>query len=409
MKRYIVIFILSLCVMACDRHSEHNETLTQAEALIVEHPDSALIILQKIEIEKNDYGQMLLHYARGRIQYENEDYPASIISFFNAEKIAKEYNNNFILGLIYHSVSCIYGNAYNYIEQQNYAQMAYDHFILSGNDYYILLGLEILAEALYNNKDYDRCVALSQQLIEKATENKNEPITNRGQRLLSRSYIKVAKYEEAKDVLLRLKTQTSNLTSQDYRNLCLAYIKIGELDSANVYRRFAQTENHKSLWVVIKNPKTGDPIANIYDLEKPITSVDSTTHKIINLNLAQTVANHHAYKQSLQEAELKSERMSKFVIVAIAILLILFISIWYHLHLKAHRKEIEIKMLEAENIRNILKVTKEDASAMQQSVNQLFEQNSKPLMSYVIHTMLIKILKRRKRRYITMSLGLFPI
>ena len=379
MKHYILIIILSLCIVACNRHSEHWETLTQAESLIVEHPDSALIILQKIDIEKNDYGQMLLHYAQGRIQCENEDYPASIISFFNAEKIAKEQKNDYILGLIYHSVSGIYRDTYNYIEQQNYAQMAYDHFILSANDDVILLGLETLAEAHYNNKDYDRCTALSTQLVEKANTNKDEQINNRGLRLLSRSYIKAAKYEEAKDALLRLKSQSENLTSQDYRNLCLAYIKIGELDSANVYRRFAQTEEQKSLWVVIKDPQTGKPIANIFDLEEPTISVDATTRKMINQNLAQTVANYHAYEQTLQEAELKSERMSKFIIVAIAILLVLFLSIWYHLHLKAHRKEMEIKMLEAENIRHILKITKEDASFMQQSLNQLFEQKFKSI------------------------------
>ena len=49
------------------------------------------------------------------------------------------------------------------------------------------------------------------------------------------------------------------------------------------------------------------------------------------------------------------------------------------MHLKAHRKEMEMKMLEAENIRHILKVTKEDASAMQSSVNQLFEQKFKSI------------------------------
>ena len=379
MKQYILIILFALCLVSCNQHSKHLETLAQAESLMVDHPDSALNVLLKIEIKNNDYGQMLLHYVQGRVQCENDDYPASIISFFNAEKIAKEQNNPYILGLIYYSVSGIYENSYNYIEQQNYAKMAYDHFILSANDDYILLGLETLAEAHYNNKHYDRCATLSKQLIERANTNNDKQIKNRGLRLLSRSYIKTAKYEEAKDALLRLKSQSENLTSQDYRNLCLAYIKTGELDSANVYRRFAQTEEQKSLWVVIKDPQTGKPIANIFDLEEPTISVDTTTRKIINQNLAQTVANYHAYEQTLQEAELKSERMSKFIIVAIAILLVLFLSIWYHLHLKAHRKEMEIKMLEAENIRHILKVTKEDASFMQQSLNQLFEQKFKSI------------------------------
>lgn len=378
MKLYIIVVILALGLTSCSQRSKHCETLMQVASFMEESPDSALSILQEIDLS-DEQGLMLMYYTQGRIQCKNEDYPASLISFFKAEKIAKELNNTYILGLIYHSVSEIYEKVYNHIEQQNYAQLAYDNFLLSGRTDNILNGLETLAEAHYNNNDYDRCAILSQQLIEKATENDDETIKNRGLRLLSRSYIKALKYEEAKDVLLRLKGQAIDLTPQDYRNLCLSYIRTGELDSANVYRRFAQTEEHKSLWVVIKDPETGKPVANIFDLEEPIISIDTTTRKIINQNLAQTVANFHAYEQTLQETKLKNERMSKFVIIAIAISLILFLSIWSHLHLKAHHKEMEMKMLEAENIRHILKVTKENASAMQQSVNQLFEQKFKSI------------------------------
>lgn len=261
MRQYITIIILALSLVSCSQHSKHWETLAQVESFIEERPDSALTVLQGMDLENDDYGQMLKYYVQGKVECNDEDYPASIISFFNAEKIAKKLNNYYVLGLIYHSVSGIYEKVHNNIEQQNYAQLAYDNFILTGRVDNILIGLETLAEAHYNNNDYDRCAALSQQLIEKATENNDESIINRGLRLLSRSYIKTAKYEDAKDVLLRLKNQASNLTPQDYRTLCLSYIKTGELDSANVYRRFAQTEEHKSLWVVITDPKTGGKVA----------------------------------------------------------------------------------------------------------------------------------------------------
>ena len=377
----VLLIITAITIVSCNgaRKSETFRLLEDVDSYIEARPDSALVVLRGMNIHNNEYGQMLIHYAQGRTLSASEDYPAAIISLFNAEKIAKELNNPYVLGLIYHSVSGIYGKTYNYIEQQNYAQMAYDYFVLSGNEDHILSGLETLTEAYYNNKDYDRSAELAQKLIENAKTNDREQIYNRGLRYLSRSYIKSAKYAEAKDILLRLKSQTESLTTQDYRSLCLAYIKTGELDSANVYRRFAQTEEHKSLWVVIKDPVTGKPVANIFDLEEPMSSADTVIQKIINQNLAQTVANYHAYEQNMQEAELKSERMSKVVIIIIASVLLVFLCIWYRMHLKAHRKEMEMKMLEAENIRHILKVTKEDASAMQSSVNQLFEQKFKSI------------------------------
>lgn len=378
----ILLIFAAITIVSCNggRKSETRRVLEDVEGYMAERPDSALAVLERMNIQNDDYGQMLMHYAQGRIQSGNEDYPASIISFFNAEKTAKELNDPYVLGLIYYSVSEIYGNTYNYIEQQNYAQIAFEQFVLSGNEDCILLGLEALAESHYNNKDYDRCATLSHQLLEKTHDNTSLQTKANGLRLLGKSYIRTGKYEDAKGFLLELvELPDIELTPQDYRNLCLAFIKTGDFDSANAYRKYAQTDEQKSMWVVIKDPATGKPFANIFDLEEPVISADSTTQKIINQNLAYTVANYHAYEQTLKEAELRSERMSKILIILIASVLFIFLGIWYHMHIKAHRREMEMKMLEAENIRHILNVTKEDASAMQQSVNQLFEQKFKSI------------------------------
>lgn len=374
MKQYTAFIILALCMMACGQHSKHLETLMQVESFMEERPDSALTVLQGIDIEDDEYGQMLMNYVQGCLQQEEEDYPASIISMFNAEKIAKKFGASDILGLIYYSLSNTYRSLYNPIEQQNYAQLAYDNFVLSGDTYHICLGMDALAEANYYNRNYDKSASLALQMVTSAEDGSDPQMMIRGLRLLSSSYIKMQKYDEAKTTLHQLKSVADSLTNQDYRNLCLAYIKLGDLDSANVYRKFAQTGGQKSLWVVVKDPQTGKPVANIFDLEDKAIAIDTLSQKIVNQNIAQTIANYHAYEQNLQEAELRSEKMSKIVILTVALLLLVFSFLWYRLHLKAHRKEMEIKMMEAENIRHILKVTDERATAMQQSVNQLFEQ-----------------------------------
>ena len=50
MKQYIITIILALCLGSCGQHSKHWETLTQVEAFMEERPDSALAILQGIEV-----------------------------------------------------------------------------------------------------------------------------------------------------------------------------------------------------------------------------------------------------------------------------------------------------------------------------------------------------------------------
>ena len=51
MKQYIITIILALCLGSCGQHSKHWETLVQVESFIEERPDSALAVLQCIEVD----------------------------------------------------------------------------------------------------------------------------------------------------------------------------------------------------------------------------------------------------------------------------------------------------------------------------------------------------------------------
>ena len=52
MKYYIVILIAILCMFSCSRHSAHWGTLTQVEGFIEAQPDSALKVLQRIDVQE---------------------------------------------------------------------------------------------------------------------------------------------------------------------------------------------------------------------------------------------------------------------------------------------------------------------------------------------------------------------
>ncbi len=51
MKQYIITIIFALCLASCSQHSKHWETLTQIETFVEENPDSALSVLQGIEVD----------------------------------------------------------------------------------------------------------------------------------------------------------------------------------------------------------------------------------------------------------------------------------------------------------------------------------------------------------------------
>ena len=52
MKRLLTILLLGLCLVSCNRHSEHWATITAMERIIEERPDSVLNVLQTIDTEE---------------------------------------------------------------------------------------------------------------------------------------------------------------------------------------------------------------------------------------------------------------------------------------------------------------------------------------------------------------------
>ena len=52
MKRCLLVIILALCCVACDNHSTHWNTITDVESYIEEHPDSALVVLEEIDVSE---------------------------------------------------------------------------------------------------------------------------------------------------------------------------------------------------------------------------------------------------------------------------------------------------------------------------------------------------------------------
>ena len=52
MRRLLTILLLGLCLVACNRHSEHWATITDMESIIEERPDSVLNVLQTIDTDE---------------------------------------------------------------------------------------------------------------------------------------------------------------------------------------------------------------------------------------------------------------------------------------------------------------------------------------------------------------------
>lgn len=166
MKKLIFLILalpfLSLPI-GCGHKSKMTQALDMAEYFMDAHPDSALQILQSIDtndlrkvsdkalygllitqaMEKNrqdprndslisfatDYymsgkdslKQVMANYYHGAVQYNDDNYPAAILSFFIAKEIAEECDLDFWAGMACRSISDIYNDTYNSAEEVTYA------------------------------------------------------------------------------------------------------------------------------------------------------------------------------------------------------------------------------------------------------------------------------------------------
>lgn len=50
MKHYLSVILLSVCILSCNSHSPYRDTLSQVESYIEERPDSALVVLEQMNI-----------------------------------------------------------------------------------------------------------------------------------------------------------------------------------------------------------------------------------------------------------------------------------------------------------------------------------------------------------------------
>ena len=91
MKRIAVIIIVLAVILGCTERREYRDALSRAEALMDEHPDSALIILDSLGQHEKEFGRHFrMQYQLYRAKAQNK---TDVI--FTSDSLAKEWVDHF--------------------------------------------------------------------------------------------------------------------------------------------------------------------------------------------------------------------------------------------------------------------------------------------------------------------------
>ena len=220
MKQYIAIIILTLCLVSCSHHSKHWETLISVESIMEERPDSALAVLQSIEIgdlsskeekgkralllsialDKNeirqtdfeildpaiDYykengsstEQMLTLFYQGQIHRINSQYAQALTCFCDAIKISDAPSNIHTIARVYDAQGDVYKSLAKWNETIKSKLFAADCFSkLDNTDYCVSALLDVfysytqegdfINAEKYLNESYDHIKDISSKTLSK--------------------------------------------------------------------------------------------------------------------------------------------------------------------------------------------------------------------------------------------------
>lgn len=391
MKHFYFTFLLVICLTSCNSHSVHWDTLSQIESYIEENPDSALVILEQIDLaellgkeekakyavlytqakdknyiderdlklisEAKDYYEdlgnvrykFLSLYYYGRILCNNEDYSSAIIAYTKAETLLEDLNDGYLAGLLYVQVGNIYRAFHEYNKSLEAYKSAYYHYSTVGLEphmSYVLLDIGIAYWNVANTTIAEEYIIKSLRLAESLNDEYLERICYENLVVL---------YDEI-DEIEKCKTMVAILNDRFDRSL------FSSVCLASMANHNARTQNIEFVdrflaeaWGKAYNKS--DSIALYFqsaNIMKTIGNVDKALKYFEDGIILQNDKLHIAMQQPIvsiqkdyfqSEAEYNSYRLKKnlqiYLALSIIVLLILLIVFMYMRH-RFLRKDLEI-------------------------------------------------------------------
>ena len=216
MKRLLFILVFALAFVSCNRHSEHWNTLSNVESYIVEHPDSALIVLEQIDIselsskeerakhalmlsmaldknyvDKTDFNvlqpaidyyedngsateKFQTYYLQGRIYQNQSNDTQAMIAYAQAKELLGGIDNHYLSGQLHTEIGNIYRSNYDYAKSLEAYQTAYDHYMAAGMESYAAYALLDIGLSYWNLEDNAKGIEYINEALQMALKLQDE-------------------------------------------------------------------------------------------------------------------------------------------------------------------------------------------------------------------------------------------
>ena len=405
MKRFFSVFFIFLL---CSCTSEVGTLLRDVESYIMEHPDSALTVIESVDIsvlttKKLKANHALLHamaldknyidvtddsiaqvavdyysrkgisknkarayYYLGIAYYYQKDYEKAILEFTKAEKVA-ELCDSLYWGMTKDIQGHTYEMTYNDKEAINCFEKAYDiyHNLLNLNKAQSVQFK--LARALINNLQYEEAEKKLSALL--ADKSINEELRLRYSHLYAYLKIIQPKRDPQKSIELYEKFIDSEgvMTIQDYWAYAFALNLVGRNnDSREIVDELIEIDSTStaSYWLYLINKYEGNLTKALYFLEESGFKDNQVITETLNQSLSLAQRDYYESQSELAEYKIKNRTLSLISVIVISILLIVVIILFITRYIRKQREEKDSYIRYADEVSRQLHLLRSEADSL---------------------------------------------
>lgn len=394
MKHFYFTFLLVICLTSCNSHSVHWDTLSQIESYIEENPDSALVILEQIDlselsgkeekakhallysmaldknfVDKTDFevlqpaidyyedngsatDKLRTYYYQGRIYQNMGNDALAMESFVNAIAVGEKSDDVLTIARIHFAQSKIYYSLFdwdNFIECNKNAAHFFKE-VGALNSYANCLIRIINGYTLKENQDN------ALHYIEKCKHLLSSISQNRLADFYSAYLTYLIKYGSVQEIINIIAEYTHTISEfrTDWLTISNAYLRIQKYDEAlsvlSRHTRGVDVNKDRKYYAIISEAyqNLGEYKKSLKAYEEYTILSDSIDYAVYTQDTKFVKERHLLELETIKEREIKNR---VFLWATIFIIMFLAIIIWIRSRLKVNRMEKAIAEQEIERYR----------------------------------------------------------
>ncbi|MDE6715679.1 MAG: hypothetical protein K2J74_04265, partial [Muribaculaceae bacterium] len=435
-KAIVLIFIIALMAAGCS-HRNARESLLKADRLVNEQPDSALKILEQLDVIDADRETQAWHalllakanekalkrfyndslttmaadYFRGRgdsleiqslyyngvIHGYNKDYADALISLIEAAKKAHAAGDDFYCGIAYREQADIYSSLMVESKHLEYADSARQYFTLAGKPVHALGEDLSFAEALVSLNHVDSALNVLSS-VRQNPEMKDAPAFNAAyHRAMSNARLSRKEYQEAINHLDSVEMFAHELTSTEWSKKARIFCAMNDYESAEKALEEARVYMFEPIDTAELYLSEAILAAGLRDYRTAYEAFNrhygeyvGARRYLLNHPYTAIVSDYYKEQSERRQDELGTARRMMWMTVAIAVLLtalIIAVTIFYRRRLREKVDQSETLISDIDRLQKIIELHSAEVAA----VNSPSAEKKLPPRHYTIINSLCEI------------------